>query len=162
MPSPDGAPFRDLLLDPHYWRPRLEKLERVPRSLLIFPRPDLARPGVEVVELRLRAHDGKRLRCILGRPSFCLATDAVHVRVSNEVSTTELDWHSIEEGNADLVFNFPPERRLEDRVLDVLRVAMAVGSVESTDWRKVDLLPRRADSRDELVLADMLREKGWV
>ena len=162
MPSPDGAPFRDLLLDAAYWRPRLERLDQVPRSLLVFPRPDLARPGIEVVELRLRAHDGVRLVCILGRPAFCAQGDVVHVRVSDELASTELDWHSIEEGHSDVVICFPADRGLEDRVLDVLRVSQSVASVESTAWEEVHLLPRRDNPKDELILADLLRAKGWV
>ena len=162
MPSPDGAPFRDLLLDPEFWRPRLSKMNEVPRRLLIFPRPDLARPGIEVIELRLRAHDCERLVCILGRPSFCATGEAVQVRICDRVEGPELDWHAIEEGSTDLVFACPDGRRLEDRVLDVLRVAMAAASVESTDWREVGLLPRRDTPKDEQVLADMIRSKGWV
>ncbi|MEM7305145.1 MAG: hypothetical protein AAF682_00675 [Planctomycetota bacterium] len=110
----------------------------------------------------MKAHDGARLICILGRPAFCATGDSVHVRVTDELAGTELDWHAIEEGRSDLVFSFPPERRLEDRVLDVLRVAQAVGSVESTNWEEVDLLPRRDCHKDELVLANLLRSKGWV
>jgi hypothetical protein len=161
MPSPDGAPFPELLLDPEYWRPRLERLGRVPRSLLVFPRPDLGRPGVEVIELRLRAHDGARLVCILGRPSFAHG-DVVRVRVADALAGTDLDWHAIEDGACDLIFTSPPERGLEDRVLDVLRVAKSAASIESAPWEEVDLVPRRDPPKDEQVLADLLRAKGWV
>ena len=162
MPSPDGASFRELLLDPAYWRPRLERLGQAPRSLVVVPRPDLGRPGVEVVEVRVRAHDGARLTGILGRPSFCAQGDVVHVRVADALSCTELDWNAIEEGESDLVFSFPPERSLEDRVLDVLRVAQSAASLESTSWQQVHLIPRRDAPKDEQVLADLLRSKGWV
>jgi len=162
MPSPDGASFRELLLDPAYWRPRLERLGQAPRSLVVVPRPDLGRPGVEVVELRVRAHDGARLTGILGRPSFWAQGDVVHVRVADALSCTELDWHAIEEGESDLVFSFPPERSLEDRVLDVLRVAQSAAALESTSWQQVHLIPRRDAPKDEQVLADLLRSKGWI
>ena len=56
-----GDASRHLLMDPEFWRPRIERLAREPRQLAIFPRPDLSRPGIEVMELRLRAHDGARL-----------------------------------------------------------------------------------------------------
>ena len=159
-PMAEGTRFRDLLLDPGYWRPRLEKLGSVPKRLLIFPRPDLSRPGVEVIELRMRAHDGVDLRCILGRPAFPAAGDVVHLRVVEEFAFAEPDWTRIEEGQTDLVVSFPPQRRLEDRVLDVLRVTLAAGSAEALTWERVDLSTDA--SCDELVLADMLREKGWV
>ena len=162
MPSPDGAPFRELLLDPAYWRPRLERLGQVPRSLLVTPRPDLSRPGVEVVELRVTAHDGARLIGILGRPSFCAQGDVVHVRVADAASCSELDWHAIEDGESDLVFASPPERSLADRVLDVLRVAQSAATLESTSWKEVHLLPRHNAPKDEQVLANLLRSKGWI
>lgn len=162
MPSPDGVPFRELLLDPAFWRPRLERLGSAPRSLLVVPRPDLSRPGVEVKELRIRAHDGARLVGILGRPAFCAHGDVVRVRVADALSGAELDWHAIEDGQSDVVFTPPPDRSLEDRVLDVLRVAQSAASLESTPWDEVDLLPRRDAARDEQVLADLLRSKGWI
>jgi hypothetical protein len=117
---------------------------------------------VEVVELRVNAHDGARLVGILGRPSFCAQGDVVHVRVAEALSCTELDWHAIEEGESDLVFAFPPERSLEDRVLDVLRVAQSAAALESTSWKEVHLIPRRDTPKDEQVLADLLRSKGWI
>lgn len=162
MPSPDGAAFRELLLDPSYWRPRLDRLEHVPRSMVVFPRPDLCRPGVEVVELRLRAHDGARLVGILGRPSFCARGEAVRVRVADALADTELDWHAIDQGQSDLVFTHPPDRYLADRVLDVVRMAQSVASIEGTGWEEVHLLPRRDPPRDEQILADLLRAKGWI
>jgi hypothetical protein len=162
MPSPDGAPFPELLMDPDYWRPRLERLDQVPRSLVVYPRPDLSRPGIEVVEIRLRAHDGARLVGILGRPSFAARGEPVRVRVTEVLAGTELDWHSIEEGCCDLVFTFPPEHTLADRVLDVLRVAQSAASIESAPWEQVSLVPRREAPKDEQVLADMLKARGWI
>lgn len=108
MAAPEGVRFRDLLLDPGYWRPRLEKLGTVPWRLLVFPRPDLSRPGVEVIELSMRAHDGVDLRCILARPAFSSAGDVVHLRVVEEFAFAEPDWNLIEEGRTDLVVTFPP------------------------------------------------------
>jgi hypothetical protein len=149
-------------MDADYWRPRLERLDQVPRSLLVFPRPDLVRPGVDVVELRLRAHDGSRLVCILGRPSFAARADVLRVHVADELAGTELDWHAIEEGCSDIVFTLSPGRALEDRVLDVLRVAQSAASIESAPWEDVDLVPRRDAPKDEQVLAEMLRARGWI
>ena len=149
-------------MDAAFWRPRLERLGQVPRSLLVYPRPDLGRPGIEVIELRLRAHDGARLVGILGRPSFAACCESLRVRIAEELTGTELDWHAIEEGSIDLVFTLPPEHALEDRVLDVLRVAQSAASIESAPWEQVDLVPRRDAPKDEQVLADMLRAKGWI
>jgi hypothetical protein len=115
-----------------------------------------------VVELRLRAHDGTRLTCILGRPSFCSQGDVVYLRVVNNPESTDLNWHAIERGHSDVVFGFPGDRALEDRVLDVIRLAQSVASVEATDWHTLNLSPPRETPPDELVLAELLRDKGWV
>jgi hypothetical protein len=122
----------------------------------------LARPGVEVVELRLRAHDGARLTAILGRPSFCSQGEVVRVRVADALACTDLDWHAIEQGVSDLVFIPPPGHSLEDRVLDVLRVGRSAAELESTSWGSIELLPERDAPRDEQLLANLLRAKGWA
>jgi hypothetical protein len=127
-----------LLLDPDYWRPRLERLASRPRQLVIFPRPDLERPGLE---LRLRAHDNERLTALLARSAFAQSGETVQLRSCMELSSGELNWRAVEAGHTDLVFRYPGipgARRLEDRVLDVLRVIHAVCSIESVDCGRVD------------------------
>ena len=117
-----------LLLDPDYWRPRIERLAQRPRQLVIFPRPDLERPGIEVLELRLRAHDGERLSALLARSSFAQSGESVRLRPCQELSSCQLAWQEVESGHTDLIFRYPGDpgtRRLEDRVLDVLRVIQA-------------------------------------
>jgi len=130
-----------LLLDPGYWRPRIERLAERPRQLVIFPRPDLERPGIEVLELRLRAHDGERLSALLARSSFALNGESVRLRPCQELSSGQLAWREVESGQTDLIFRYPGDpgtRRLEDRVLDVLRVIQAACSIESVDCGKID------------------------
>ncbi len=130
-----------LLLDPGYWRPRIERLAQRPRQLVIFPRPDLERPGIEVLELRLRAHDGERLTALLARSAFAQSGESVRLRSCLELSSCQLSWRAVEAGHTDLIFRYPGapgSRRLEDRVLDVLRVIHAVCSIESIDCEKVD------------------------
>jgi len=157
-----GDASRHLLLDPEYWRPRLERLEREPRQLAIFPRPDLSRPGIEVLELRLRAHDGARLNALLARSAFAGAAVEVRLRTCVDLEGASLDWSAVEAGGTDLVFSYPDNRRLEDRVLDVLRIVGAACSVESIDCQKIAFRPSDSGVQDEFAIAQFLRQEGWI
>lgn len=156
-----GDVSRHLLLDPGFWRPRFERLEKEPRQLAIFPRPDLCRPGIEVLELRLRAHDGARLAALVARSAFAQQGDEVHLHALAELGPEAIDWSSVEQGTTDLLFSYPPERRLEDRVLDVLRVVGAACSLESIDCSRVKFIPSGSCVQDEFAIADFLRQQGW-
>jgi len=150
-----------LLLDPGYWRPRIERLAERPRQLVIFPRSDLERPGIEVLELRLRAHDGERLSALLARSSFAMNGESVRLRPSLELCSSQLAWKEVEAGRTDLIFRYPGApgtRRLEDRVLDVLRVIQAACSIESIDCGKIDF----PDSRGRRSEPENLRPEGRV
>jgi len=177
-----GDASRHLLLDPDFWRPRLERLASVPRHLALFPRPDLERPGVEVLELRLKAHDGARLKAVLARSAFAANGGRVHLRLAqgcghNGSSSSAahssaadspmedaLDWGAVERGETDLVFRYPgPEpRRLEDRVLDALRIVDAACSIESVDCGHITFDDEQGHLPDEFVIAQFFRLKGWI
>ena len=157
-----GDASRSLLLDPGYWRPRLERLEREPRKLAVFPRPDLSRPGIDVVELRLCAHDGARLTALLARSAFAGTGLVVRLRACLDAQGPELDFSAVEEGGTDLVMQYPPGRRLEDRVLDVLRIVAAACSVESVDCSRVSLHPSDSCVQDEFVIVELLRRMGML
>ncbi len=156
-----GDASRHLLLDPDYWRPRLERLEQEPRHLAFLPRADLSRPGVEVVELRLRAHDGARLTALLARSAFAGTGLRVQIRACNDLARSVLDFATVECGGSDLVFCYPPGRRLEDRVLDVIRIVGAACQVECVDCQQVAFAPSGPGVQDEFAIAEFLRKKGW-
>jgi len=156
-----GDVSRNLLLDPGFWRPRFERLEKEPRQLAIFPRPDLCRPGIEVLELRLRAHDGARLTALIARSAFARQGDVVHLGATTDLQPDGIDWSSVEQGATQLLFSYPPQRRLEDRVLDVLRVVGAACSLEGIDCSRVKFLPAGSCVQDEFAIADFLRQQGW-
>jgi len=140
----------------------LERLEREPRKLAVFPRPDLARPGIDVVELRLCAHDGVRLTALLARSAFAETGLVVRLRACNDPTSAELDFSAVEEGGTDLVMQYPPGRRLEDRVLDVLRIMAAACSVESVDCSKVSFRPSNLCVQDEFAIVELLRRMGML
>ena len=157
-----GDASRHLLMDPEFWRVRLERLEREPRQLAIFPRPDLSRPGVEVIELRLRAHDGAKLTALLARSAFADVGSEIRLRACPEAQGDQLDFATVEGGGTDLVLQYPPERRLEDRVLDVLRIAGAACSLEQIDASHVTLHTRDSCVQDEFAIVEFLRREGWM
>lgn len=157
-----GDASRHLLMDPEFWRTRLERLEREPRQLAIFPRADLSRPGVEVIELRVRAHDGARLTAFLARSAFAGQGLEVRLRACGDPCSGALDFSAVESGGTDLVFQYPPDRRLEDRVLDVLRIVAAACSVESVDCARVTFRPSDSCVQDEFAIVQFLRQEGWI
>ena len=157
-----GEASRHFLLDPDFWRPRLERLNESPRQLAIFPRPDLARPGIEVVELRMKAHDGGRLVALLARSSFAQTGEEVRLRPCPDLQDACLDWGAVEAGSSDLVYCYPSDRGLEDRVLDVLRLLGAACSLESVECGKVHLGDEEEPTRDEFSIARFLQNRGWA
>jgi hypothetical protein len=159
----ESAPLRQLLLDPGYWMPRLGRLASTPRQLVLFPRPDLARPGTEVLEMRMRAFDGERLHAFLARPCFSVVGERVQLRAALDSAIDRIDWAAVERGGSDLVFTCPGERRLEDRVLDVLRIEQAAGEIESIDCECLQFGGSPGGTvADELRIAALIRSKGWL
>lgn len=149
-------------MDPEFWRVRLERLEREPRQLAIFPRQELSRPGVEVIELRLRAHDGAKLTALLARSAFAGEGLEIRLRACPEALGSELDFATVESGGTDLVLQYPPDRRLEDRVLDVLRIAEAACSLEQIDCSRLRLRASDSCVQDEFAIVEFLRQEGWM
>ena len=68
----------------------------------------------------------------------------------------------MERGAADVVFPFPEDHRLEDRVLDVLIVARAICRVESISCDAIQLVHPRGGPSDEFRIVEAMREQGWV
>jgi hypothetical protein len=157
-----GETSRHLLLDPEYWLPRLEKLAKEPRQLAIFPRPELSRPGIDVLELWLRAHDGVRLIALLARSAFVGSGLHVQLRSCSDLAQAVLDWRSVERGGSDLVYCYPPGRKLEDRVLDVVRIVEAACSMESVDCEKIEFHSAVASLPDEFAIVQFFRSRGWI
>jgi len=155
-------PLLHLLLDPDYWKPRLQGLATTPTQVVRVPRPDLSRPGIEVVELRLKAHDGAPIRALLARSAFHRAGATVHLRTCGDLETCALDFRAVEQGASDAVFPFPREHRLEDRVLDVLRLARTLSAVESVGCAAIHFTSRQPTRPDEFRIVDRMREVGWV
>ncbi|MBM3991276.1 MAG: hypothetical protein FJ298_09770 [Planctomycetes bacterium] len=117
------------LIEPNFWRPRLERLRATPRVLAFFPRPDLSSPLVEVDEWRLRAHDGERLWGLRGSSRFHPDPIGACVRLAAAPARPEIDVAVVAEGRVEWVLQVPAGRRLEDRVLDLVRLREVVAEL---------------------------------
>ncbi|MBI5432941.1 MAG: hypothetical protein HZA52_08945 [Planctomycetes bacterium] len=161
MPSPERRNPSRFLLEPDYWRERLSGMGAVSRGLLLFPRPDLSSPVVEVVEWSLRAHDGSRLWGLKGHSSFHPEPKGVWLREFDSADQPEISFEPIYDGCVDFAMQIPPGRRLEDRVLDVLRVWQAAASTCGVDTSKVTFVePRAQPESDAFFIAGQLLKQG--
>ena len=149
-------------MDPSYWRPHLDRMERQPRRLVVCPRPDLSASGKEVLELQLRAHDGARLGALVCRDARSHVHDELHLVVTSDATTTALDLGRVEEGRMQLIVQLPPEHGLLDRVLDLIRIVHAIDTLgPGRDPVLIDEPdPGQAGVRDDLVLVGWLRRSG--
>ena len=155
MPTRHVAPS-PLLLEGEYWRGRLARLDSVPPGLLILPRPDLCIPGMEVVEWRLRAHDGLRLWGLRCQSSFHTVPKAARIRLVESCQRPEPEFAAISGGEVDFVYQVPAGRRLEDRVLDCLRVFRV-----AADYGEIEPQRIRFDgSSDEFMITAKLVGEG--
>tara|TARA_R110002126_G_scaffold6119_14_gene32305 strand:- start:5768 stop:6427 length:660 start_codon:yes stop_codon:yes gene_type:complete len=204
-----------LLLEPTYWRQRLQALEMELAGPLITPRPDLSGNGRDVVEFRVRAHDGERLWGLLSRPEFTTGPLAATIRSvgpadpvapsfagskpfgpgqdqpnrrrsedphlladTNDADTdgptasTDQDptLTSTDEASetrpersatpgqevAEFIFQEPAGRRLEDRVLDVMRICKIACATSGVDELRVEL-SQDAGAPDEFLIVEHLK-----
>ena len=150
-----------LLMDQRYWRNRLQEQKLTRHGLMIVPRPDLSSSACDVQELRFRAHDGLRLWGLLARCPLFRAARPVRLRRIGPCDAPAVDRACVEAGSVDLVLQVPAGRRLEDRVLDVLRVFEVVESLEGVDPAQLSLASGDDGAHpDEFLIASELRGKN--
>lgn len=146
-----------LLLEPTYWRNRLKGLDLSRSFPLIIPRSDLSGPGVEVAEFRLKSHDGITLTGVFARPAWHSGPWAAQIRVVCPGEEPQIDMSAVREGTAEFVFRELPTRRLEDRVLDVVKVCHLATRTEGVDQLKVEFCCASQDrTPDEIIIAEHL------
>ena len=124
-------------------------------SVLLIPRPELSTATVEVDEFRLRTHDGIRLFGLRAQARSPVGTHRVMVRVVGPCETPDLDSEAMQEGATEFVFQEPAGRRLEDRVMDVLRICQIAAAQEGTAARDVRLVSSD-EVPDEFLIASQL------
>jgi hypothetical protein len=161
MGSPSRPTPTPLLLEPGYWRRRLDQMESAHRGLLILPRPDLSSPLVDVVEWRVRAHDGVRLWGLRAGSPFHPKAEGAWIREASSCDLPEICLDAVTDGCLDFVWQVPAGRRLEDRVLDVLRVwqvAVHYSGLAPENVQLVAAVP--GQESDEFMIASRLLEQG--
>jgi hypothetical protein len=160
MTAPRKRAPSPLLLDPGYWRSKLEQLQRVPPCQALFPRPDLSSAAVEVIEWRLKAHDGVKLWGLRARSTFHPQPKGARIREVSAAELPQVDAQIVAEGKVEYVLQTPAGRRLEDRVLDLVRVyqcALAAG----TPPPEIHVAHDGDDAcPDEVLIASSLFESG--
>ena len=149
------------LLEPNFWRPRLERLRATRRSLIFTPRPDLSSLLVEVDEWRLRAHDGERLWGLRARSPFHPGPFGASVRLVLAPARPEIDIAVVAEGQVEWVLQVPMGRRLEDRVLDLVRLREVVAEL-AEDVEAVRFEHPEQAMPDEVAICTGLHQKGII
>ncbi|MFT5292463.1 MAG: hypothetical protein ACI82F_004551 [Planctomycetota bacterium] len=163
MGSEMETAFREFLLDPDYWKPRLKDLSKAPRELAMFPRPDLARSTLDVTELGMLAHDGSRLRGLLVRPARRVRGEDIDLVASEFLGADAVPWKRAEGGVCVLVYELGKGRRLEDRVLDLLRFASTACALETARSHSLRFHnPQGAAPADEARIVERIRDRGWM
>lgn len=144
-----------LLLERGYWRNRLQVLRLARPSMLLIPRPELSTGGIEVDEFRIRTHDGIRLFGLRARSRIGELRGAARIRVVGPCEAPEVDPESIEPGSIEFVLQFPAGRRLEDRVLDLLRLCQVAAEKEDLQADQVSFATQLLE-KDEFLIASQL------
>ncbi|MAE28529.1 MAG: hypothetical protein QF599_10680 [Planctomycetota bacterium] len=128
-------------------------------ALLLIPRPDLSETGVDVLEFRIKGHDEVPLYGLAGRSTFHRTGYAARVRLSGPAAELCVDQELIATGTADVVLQSPAGRRLEDRVLDLLRIREVARDMDGV----ADIQIRQSASpvpEDDLLIARQLISAG--
>lgn len=148
-----------LLLDPTYWRGRLQTLSEDCRGVVWTPRPDLSGRGKETMEFRIRSHDGAQLWGLFARPAWHSEPWHAVVRSVGPATRPTIDVKLVQSGTAEFVFQEPAGRRLADRVIDVMqvcRLAMETAGIEGVEVEGPGGTAESPTCNDELLIADQL------
>ena len=161
-----------LLLEPTYWQGRLAEVAENPRQLLVFPRHDLSWPGGEVAELWLRGAQGGRVRALFARPRFAVGQPSLRLVLAGDQGLAPADgsgwsggvlcWDRIRDGESWLAWRPDPDRRLEDRVLDLVRTLQAARQLLGDPETPVEFEEGDGPGADELRIARQLLREQWV
>ncbi len=152
-----------LLLEPDYWRVRLQAQQATRPFLLITPRPDLSSAGCEIQEIRFRASDGHRLWGMMGRCPILNGLQPASISLRKSSQPLKIDKELVQAGTIQFLVQLHAGRRLEDRVMDALRVAEVAAAMQYVDRSQVQFaLAGSAYAPDEIRIAEGLRSGGFV
>jgi hypothetical protein len=129
-------------------------------SVLLVPRPELSTAAIEVDEFRIRAHDGIRLFGLRAQCRQRSTPATTRIRVVGPCELPQVDANAMDGGSREFVLQLPAGRRLEDRVLDVLRVCQLASSDAAEGTNRVSLVAADRDHEpDEFLIASQLLAK---
>lgn len=113
---------------------------------------------MRVEEFRVRAHDGLRLTGLQGRRSLELTEVRIRLRLVPADGIPEIDRHAVSGGVVEYALQFPAGRRLEDRVLDVVRICEIAAAKDGVKPRQVQLYspPGEPDPDEFLIASELL------
>ena len=105
----------------------------------------------------MRAFDGLRLLGLCGRRSMAIGKSQVRLRILSPDRLLEVDLSAVRAGVTEYVLRSPESRKLEDRVLDVLRACELAAGKEGIRTHEVLLFtPEREAEPDEFLIAGEL------
>lgn len=160
MPETKRRSLHPLLLERSYWRNRLQVLRLARPSVLLIPRPELSDAAVDVDEFRIRAHDGVRLFGLRALSRIGAQRGPARIRIVGPCELAEIDRSRIDAGECEFVFQEPAGRRLEDRVLDVLRICQVATQSESVRSDQVQLVSATQQPDEFLIASHLLAEEA--
>lgn len=146
-----------LLLDPAYWRDRVRVLDQGHPGVVWTPRPDLSGAGKDVMEFRIRGHDGALLWGLFARPTWQAEPWPAAVRAVGPAVRPTIDAGTVQAGVAEFVFQEPAGRVLSDRVIDVMRVCKLALGTSGIGEVQVRIAAGATEATgDELMIVDQL------
>jgi len=157
--QPSKRPLHPLLLDRSYWYKRLSENNLGPSSLFLTPRPELSHPWLEVHEFRLLSHDGIRLFGLRAAAQRNSPRPRALVRLLGPCDAPEPDAAELLEGGTEFLVQEPAGRRLEDRVMDLLRVIRLAAEHSGRTVREVDLLSEGRPPDELLIVSQLLADE---
>lgn len=113
---------------------------------------------MKVEEFRVKAHDGLRLTGLQGRRSLEVGGFRIRLRLVSADGLPEIDRKAVAGGVVEYALQFPTGRRLEDRVLDVVRICQLAAAKDGVEPREVQLYfaPGEQEPDEFLIAAELL------
>ena len=151
-----------LLLEPRYWRDRLQPLSSQSLDVVWTPRPDLSGRGKETMEFRVRGHDGEQLWGLFSRPAWHSRPWRAVVRSVGPAARPAIDSGLVQEGTAEFILQELAGRRLADRVVDLMhvcRLAMKTTGIEGVEVQAPADETCSPACKDDLLIAEQLLDR---
>jgi hypothetical protein len=151
------------LLDERYWGERLREEAAVPLRMLVLPSAEDTDDASEAFELLVSGRDGARLRALLVRHSNPSGQEQYQPALRLLAGHGHCRQAPCSDCGADLYFEPDPHKRLEERVLDTLRMLRAARRVDGVaGTRALATAQSDATPLDEFLIAECLLNRGWI